>query len=452
MTFVERASRIYGQLRGYERLSIGRAVDETATLTPEEVRRRQDEKFQTLVHHSIGRFPQYRDKVEQHSGRLPDAKSRIRPADLPIWTKTDQRTLFASLNPDEFKDCFVHASGGSTGEPTRFYMDRRSSEWRQAVAERGYRWGHAALGISTVHIWSDPAKEPGLLGRAKANLHHWLENRTDFNCFFFSDDRKRECCQLLNQVRPVTIVAYAGKVAELAVFVRENPGLLKWRVKYVLTGAEGLQPGQRELITEQLGGQVFMSYGCREMKLIGMESDHQNGYHLSDDNLVVEVVGDDNQPVPAGETGRIVVSDLHNTTNPFVRYEVGDLGIMAPDDAPCPEGFPFRRLMKVVGRNQEFIITPDGAKLTAIYFAHNLKEFAWVSAYQMLQKSKDHLLIRIVSGEQISDSMKQEADAQLRPKIGDMKLEFEQVGELQKRANGKIPVIISEVVAAKTES
>jgi len=445
VTLVERASRIYGQLRGYERWTIGRQVDETETLSPEEVRRRQSAKFQALVQHSIKRFPYYRDLVEQHCGKLPGEKEVIQTSELPVWTKTNQRELFNQLDPKDFKGCFVHASGGSTGEPTRFYMTRRSSEWRQAVAERGYRWGHADLGIRSLYIWSDPAKNPGWLGEMKAKLHHWLENRTDFNCFFFGDDRKRECCHLINRVKPVTIVTYAGKIAELAVFVRDNPGLLKWKTQYVLTGAEGLQPGQRELIKEHIGAETFMSYGCREVKLIGMESHHHNGYHLSDDNLYVEVVDEDGQTAKPGETGRILVSDLHNDTNPFVRYEVGDLGIMAEESEPCPEGFPFRRLISVVGRNQEYIYTPDGAKITAIYFAHNLKELHWINAYQLVQKSKSHLLVRLISRDKIDDQMKQDADAQLRPKLGDMKLEFEQVPELEKRKNGKIPVIISRI-------
>ncbi|MGB0581698.1 MAG: phenylacetate--CoA ligase family protein [Limisphaerales bacterium] len=449
MTLVERASRIYGQLRGYERWTIGRQVDETETLTADEVRRRQAAKFQALIRHSIKRFPSYRDLVEQHCGRLPGEKEELQPRELPVWTKTNQRELFNQLNPDDFKGCFVHASGGSTGEPTRFYMTRRSSEWRQAVAERGYGWGQAALGVRTLHIWSDPAKNPGWLGEQKARLHHWIENRADFNCFFFNDERKRECCQLINEVKPVTIVAYAGKAAELAVFVRDKPGLLKWKTKHMLTGAEGLQPGQRELIKEHLGADTFMSYGCREVKLIGMESFHHNGYHLSDDNLYVEVADENGQPVKSGETGRILVSDLHNDTNPFVRYEVGDLGIMADESEPCPEGFPFRRLVSVVGRNQEYIYTPDGAKITAIYFAHNLKELHWINAYQLVQKAKNHLLVRLVSGETVSDEMKQDADKQIRPKLGDMKLDFEQVSELEKRANGKIPVIVSEIDQAQ---
>jgi len=442
MSFLRSANRIYGQLRGYNRLTIGRRVDATARLSPAEVRRRQLEDFRFHVRRSLERFPFYRDKVEQALGRLPGEKEEFHPTDLPVWTKQDQRDLFATLDPKDFPGCFLHATGGSTGVPTQFYMTRESSEWRQAVTDRGYGYGGAEPGRRALYIWSDPATQPPLIKRLKMGLHQRLLNHTHFNCFFFNDDRKRLCCEAINARRPETIVSYASKVAELAVFVRDNPGLLKWRTKNIVTGAEGLREGQRELIREHLGEQVFMSYGSREFMLVGMESEHQCGYHLSDDNLLVEVVDDEGKPVPAGESGRICVSDLHNATNPFIRYAIGDLGVMAGDDEPCPDGFPFRRLLKVLGRAGEFVYTPDGAKLTAIYFAHNLKELSWIDGYQLVQKAKDHLIVRVITADPLTDARKAEADAQLRPKLGDMRLEFERVPVLEMAKNGKTPVVI----------
>jgi phenylacetate-CoA ligase len=442
MSLLQTANRIYGQSRGYGRLTIARQVDATLTRPPAEVRSRQLADFRHHVRRCLERFPFYRDKVEQALGRLPDVSSEFLPTDLPIWTKQDQRDLFATLDPREFQGCFRHATGGSTGVPTQFYMTRESSEWRQAVTDRGYGYAGAEPGRRALYIWSDPATPSPLLKRLKMSLHQRLLNHTHFNCFFFNDERKRLCCEAINRRRPETIVSYASKVAELAVFVRDNPGLLRWRTKNILTGAEGLREGQRELIREHLGDQVFMSYGSREFMLIGMESRHQCGYHLSDDNLLVEVIDEDGRPTPAGESGRICVTDLHNATNPFIRYEIGDLGIMADDDEPCPDGFPFRRLLRVQGRAGEFVYTPDGARLTAIYFAHNLKELSWIDGYQLVQDSKERLHIRVVTAGPLTDAMKAEADAQLRQKLGDMRLEFERVTALETAKNGKTPVVI----------
>ena len=128
MNLLQRANRIYGQLRGYNRLTIGRQVDATLTRPPGEVRRRQLEDFRFHVRRSLERFPFYRDRVEQALGRLPGENDAFLPTDLPVWTKQDQRDLFATLDPQDFPDCFRHATGGSTGVPTQFYMTRESSE------------------------------------------------------------------------------------------------------------------------------------------------------------------------------------------------------------------------------------------------------------------------------------------------------------------------------------
>ncbi|MFT4691100.1 MAG: phenylacetate-CoA ligase [Limisphaerales bacterium] len=446
MSFIEKALRYYGHFRGYNRLAIANEGDRTLTLKPEEIRSNQLQQFRTHVQRSIEKFPVYARKVEEHLGRLPAKGEELQPADIPVWTKADQRVLFAGLKEKDFWGCFLHSTGGSTGVPTQFYMTRESYEWRLAVTNRGYGYAGAEPGRKAVFIWSDPAAAPPYYKRFKLRVMQNLENRTYFNCFYFSDSRKAKVCKLLDSVRPETIVSYGSKIAELAAYIRNNKGSLRWRAKTVVTGAEGLRPGQRELIEEHICDKVCMSYGSREFMLIGMESPLQVGYHLCEDNLLVEVVDDAGKPVPAGEMGRILVTDLHNTANPFVRYEIGDMGAMSDDKEPCPEGYPFRRLVKVEGRNGEFVYTPNGAKLTAIYFAHHLKEFDWVDAYQVVQKTKDQLHILVLSGREVSEEMKQAAITQMRPKLGDdCQVEIEKVERLHDLANGKTPVIICEV-------
>jgi len=446
MSLIEKAFRCYGQLRGYQRLTIANAVDRALTLTPEEIRREQARLFQQHVRRCLQRFPLYAAKVEEHMGRLPREGEEIDPAALPVWTKMDQRHLFSQLDEKDFPGCFLHSTGGSTGVPTQFYMTRESYEWRLAVTNRGYGYAGAEPGRRALFIWSDPAAAPPYYKRLKLRLYHWLENRTYFNCFFFSDKRKAACIELLNRLRPETIVSYASKLADLALYARNHPGAVKWRAKTAVTGAEGLRPGQRELIEEQLCGKVCMSYGSREFMLIGMESPLQVGYHLSDDNLYVEVVDDEGQPVQPGRTGRILVTDLHNVANPFVRYEIGDTGVMSDDREPCPPGYPFRRLLQVEGRCGEYVLTPDGARLTAIYFAHHLKEFPWVDAYQVIQRARDHLQIHVLSPGEVTEEMKQAAITQMRPKLGDRcRVEINRVERLHDLPNGKTPVIISDI-------
>src|SRR6185312_8897718 len=107
---------------------------------------------------------------------------------------------------------------------------------------------------------------------------------------------------------------------------------LHWKARTLVSTAETLQCGQRELLESQLAHEVFDSYGSREFMNIATECSHHAGYHMASDNLRVEVVDRNGKPVDAGVEGRIVVTDLHNAASPFIRYEVGDNGVMAPSD------------------------------------------------------------------------------------------------------------------------
>ncbi len=441
-----RANLWYGELRGYQRASITARVNSALQCSPEEILHRQLLGFRRIVLSSAERFPAYALKLREHLGCIPSLHDEFLPADLPLWTKEDQRSLFGSLNPAEFRTCFLHSSGGSTGVPIQFYMTRQSYEWRTAVARRGYSFAGAEPGRRAFFIWSDAATRPPVQARLRARVNQWVENRFFFNCFFFDAERKRLCCQAINQRKPDVLIGYAGKLVELAAFCRDYPGILKWRASSIVTAAEGLQPGQRTLLEDFLGDAVFMSYGSREFMLIGMESQHHCGYHLADDNLLVEVVDAQGQPVAAGQTGQLAVTDLHNTANPFVRYVIGDVGVMAPNGRSCPDGFPFRRLLDIHGRNQEFVVTPQGDQLTLIYFAHNLKEIPWVDAFQVVQKTQRHLVIRVRCSQPLSAGMKHQLASQLRPKLGEARIDVEQVEELSRRANGKIAVLVSELL------
>lgn len=445
MSIFTNASLLYGQLRGYDRAGIAARVNSAVTCSPEQIRRQQMADFRSMVVSSSERFPFYADRLRESLGSIPGPQDEFLPSDLPLWTKDDQRAFFASLRASDFKSCILHSSGGSTGVPIQFYMTRKSYEWRSAVARRSYSFANAEPGRRAFFVWGDAAIQPPVLARLKTRCSQWVENRSYFNCFFFDQQRKRACCEAINQRRPEALIGYAGNLAELAAYCRSQPELLTWRTPNIITAAEGLQAGQRELIEEFLGNRVCMSYGSREFMSIGMECGQDSGYYLADDNLLVEVVDEDGNPLPAGQTGQIAITDLHNAANPFIRYTLGDLGVMAPDDHSATRGLPFRRLLEVRGRSQESVYTPDGEKLTLLYFAHHLKEFPWVDGFQVVQRTLQYIVIRVCSGKPLSARMKRELEAQLRPKLRAARIDVEQVNELTRRPNGKVALLISEL-------
>ena len=230
----------------------------------------------------------------------------------------------------------------------------------------------------------------------------------------------------------------------MALFVLAHPGKLNWKARSVVTGAEGLQPGQRELLQATLADEVFMSYGSREFMLIGMECREHSGYHISADNLYVEVVDEAGQSVMPGRSGRILVTDLRNMANPFIRYQIGDMGTMSLNQCRC--GLPFPLLASVDGRIQEFLYTTSGEKMTALFIPHLLKEFSWVRGYQIVQTDKANIRVNVISDGELTSALTEPMVHALRAKLGSaINVTIVRVAALQKGASGKVPIVIQEV-------
>ena len=122
--------------------------------------------------------------------------------------------------------------------------------------------------------------------------------------------------------------------------------------------AEQLLDHERALLTEVFGTNPFSKYSSFEVYEIASECEAHNGMHIQAEDMIVEAVDGDGSALPAGTAGRLLVTNLHNYAMPFIRYEIGDLATIDP--APCACGRQLPRLVGIVGRMSELIVTPSG--------------------------------------------------------------------------------------------
>lgn len=72
-----------------------------------------------------------------------------------------------------------------------------------------------------------------------------------------------------------------------------------------------------------------------------------DGLHVNEDTVHLEVLGWDDRRSPAGQPGRVTVTDLLNTAMPLIRYQLGDLGVLSAAGCPCGRR---TRLLRLLGR------------------------------------------------------------------------------------------------------
>lgn len=131
-----------------------------------------------------------------------------------------------------------------------------------------------------------------------------------------------EIVRRLNAARPPALMAYAAKLAELA--REQQAGRLRLNLRAVTSMAEMLSPAERAAIGQAFGVPVTDLFVSTE----GLVGHSEPGHPLitfASDACLAECVDDDGHPVPDGvASSRVLVTNLHNLTQPLIRYELTD--------------------------------------------------------------------------------------------------------------------------------
>ncbi|MCL5046210.1 MAG: AMP-binding protein, partial [Actinobacteria bacterium] len=114
-------------------------------------------------------------------------------------------------------------------------------------------------------------------------------------------------------------------------------------------------PETREGIEARWGAKVYDWYGSMELGAGIGECSEQAGFHVPEDCMIVEVIDPvKGTPLPPGEVGELVFTNLHKPSCPAVRWRSGDMGIV--DDEPCRCGRNTLRVAGVLARSDDMFV------------------------------------------------------------------------------------------------
>ena len=179
--------------------------------------------------------------------------------------------------------------------------------------------------------------------------------------------------------------------------------------------------------------------------LIASECEKHDGLHINAENLIVEIVKEDGTYAKEGETGRIIVTDLHNYGMPFIRYEIGDIAVFTGRKCSCGRGLPV--IEDVVGRSLDMIKTPEGKIVPGEFFPHLMKEFKEIIKFQVVQKTLEDLQIKMVTTTELSDGSRRRLDREVRRVLGNkINVSYERVDDIPLTSTGKYRVTISRIL------
>lgn len=432
------------RLKGHASVAVRRALEETQWWPPERLAALQLEKLRALLRHANAEVPYYRDVF----ARLNMAQERVTAlsdlARLPFLTKDLIRANTERLRSARARDLKRYNTGGSSGEPLVFYIGPDRVTHDVAAKWRATRWWGVDIGDPEIVVWGSPI-ELGAQDRLRAIRDRLLRTKL-LSAFEMSPAKVDRFVAEIRAMRPKMLFGYPSALAHIARHARAR-GVrmddLGIRVAFVT--AERLYDDQKALIASTFGCRVANGYGGRDAGFIAHECP-EGGMHISAEDVIVEIVDVAGSPLPAGESGEIVVTHLATGDFPFIRYRTGDVGILDAARCPCGRGLPLLR--EVQGRTTDFVVAADGTVMHGLALVYVVRDLPGIGAFKIVQESPVRTRVLVVPASGYSPGVEDEIRKGFRARLGqDVEVLVERVDEVRPERSGKFRYVVSQVPA-----
>ncbi|MEQ8833823.1 MAG: AMP-binding protein [Miltoncostaeaceae bacterium] len=331
--------------------------------------------------------------------------------EIPPLTKAIMHDRWDDLRmagvPDEL--CAPGVTSGSSGEPGRFVIDTRAYGAHLAGLNALHLMCAVPLDVTTSYMTVSQVPETRLAGAAY------------FSCLDMSPPALSRIVAGWAALERYVLSVSSGAMPALldALDALGEPGPDPGPLA-VIASRDMMTPDLRRRVAETFGCPVHLWYGSREICgfLAGSVATDSASYAFNPLLVHVEVVDDDDRPLPPGEPGRLLLTDLHNRALPMIRYDTGDLGRMAGWSRGA---WPVLEALE--GRTSEVMYRADGSQMTLSDLGHHLfgvgDQSRWISAFQFLQRRDGTIEMHVVWREDPPAAAVERMAADLRPALGE---------------------------------
>jgi phenylacetate-CoA ligase len=303
-------------------------------------------------------------------------------SDLPILNKTNLQKPLAerlSLGYNE-KTVYLNKTSGSSGHPFVFAKDKfcHALTWASNI----YRFGWYGIDFNSSYQARFYGIPLDFIGNKKERFKDFLTHRYRFSIFNLSDDVLEGFLKHFKTKKFDYINGYTSSIVLFAKFLQKKNIVLAAicpTLKVCMVTSEMLFEQDKQLLEKQFGIPIVNEYGASELDLIAFQNPSGH-WQVNSETLFVEILDENNQTVPNGTSGRIVITSLFNKAHPFIRYDIGDIGIL---DEKSTLKNPI--LKKLIGRTNDVAVLPSGKKSPGLTFYYvtksiieddgNVKEF-----------------------------------------------------------------------------
>ncbi len=317
---------------------------------------------------------------------------------IPVMQKKDLQQPLETLLSNGFttKSIYIDKTSGASGHPFIFSKDKLAHALTWCIIMDRFSWFDLNFNTTKqARFYGIPLDKKGYYIE---KLKDFISNRYRFNVFDLSNEALENWLTDFGKKPFVYMNGYTSPMVQFAKYLNTKNIVLNSvcpTLKACVVTSEMLFEDDKKLMENQFGVPVINEYGASELDLIAFENT-SGKWVVNSETLFVEVLDEKDNILPHGEPGRLVITSLYNRAQPFIRYDLGDVGILSKHST-------LRKpiLEKLIGRTNDIAVLPSGKRAAGLTFYYITKSIIEndgnVKEFVIVQLQRDTFKIYYVS-------------------------------------------------------
>ena len=372
-------------------------LNESQYWTAADVASGQQAQLMRLAEWAAKRVPYYKDgrRIAKSLGALKHASGSFWDAwqSVPLLTKAALRSqgrhMDANKVPASDLPLGRSITSGSTGIPVEVKTTTLTRTIWEALTLREHLWQRRDFSkrFGAIRYVSPPDRDPKGKSMATWGVPVAQLYRSGPASIIHVGYPVDVLADWLKAFDPHYLLTYPSVAAALMDELQAKPASLE-ELRLI---SEPVQPSLEARLSEEWGVRVSDIYSANEMGNVAFRCGEHGNLHVQPETVLVEVLSETGAHCAAGETGRLVITPLHNLATPLIRYELGDYATLGE---PCPCGRGSTVIRQILGRVRNLVRTPDGRRYWPVL--GKFRSIDAVRQFQFVQSALDRIEIRLV--------------------------------------------------------
>jgi len=409
-----------------------RFLDSAQYWPHERIRAWQLEQLKAIITFAYRKTRGYRELYAQAGISPADIRSLDDARHLPFATKQLLRDNLEDFSVPSLLRAYV-TTGGSTGIPFGFYMSWGMDEVEDAFVFRAWSDVGWRLGTRCAVL------RGGFVGDENSPwTFDSYRNELLLSSYYLTSRTLDAYIGAIKRFKPPALQAYPSALRLLCDLLKDHGRVGEISFDMILLASENVYDWLIQAVEETFpAARLFDFYGHTERAIFAPWCQSSRTYHVWPYYGFTEILGPNGQEVAQGTEGELVGTSFHMRGTPFIRYRTEDRALKGSDSCPCCKR-NFLQLDKIIGRNQEVIVTRTGRYISMTAMNMHSRVFDHLRQFQFYQDTRGEVEFRMVPKENYPEEETKGIYLELMKKLGedvDLKLVF--VDDIARTSAGK---------------